>query len=259
MLDHQFFWGQKQKGRSRFNLLLLEYGEYFFEDLSAWCSHISTVTSTASQKDDAKEALDNKDLQVQGRLKICSRSLIFEPTDVKKPVKKYPFKGIISSIEEIVTNDKTSVISFGAESFFEMKANNVVGPYRFFETQKGGVYDDNGMSAKSSSSTPSAQSGHALSPGCPTTPAALDDDIAEYEKPIRVVISLIHSENKDTVMKLEQLRRIFVESEQSSCATEQMLSPFVDTATTKLFDSSQLVDFHETLEYKVYLHKNTAN
>ena len=153
MLDHQFFWGQKQKGRARFNLLLLEYGEYCFEDLSAWCSQISTASSTGSLIGDASKALGTKDAQVQGRLKICSRSLIFEPTDVKKPVKKYPFKGIISCIEEIVMNEKVSVITFDAESFFEMKANNVVGPYQLVETHKGGGYDDNGNCAKSSSSS----------------------------------------------------------------------------------------------------------
>jgi hypothetical protein len=64
-----FFWDQKgQKSRSRFNLLLLEYGEYLLEDLSAFYFPIPTRAEDLSVEFEVKDSL-----KVQGRLKLCSR------------------------------------------------------------------------------------------------------------------------------------------------------------------------------------------
>ena len=85
-----FFWEGDSYGRpsrSRFNLLLLEYGEYFFED--------TTVFWYPMPDDSVGRSLEMCDsLKVPGRLKICSRSLIFEPSNHNKPLVKYSFKSI---------------------------------------------------------------------------------------------------------------------------------------------------------------------
>lgn len=58
---------------NRFSLLLLEPGEYYFEDY---------IASLAMTKDDTL---------LYGRLKVCSLSLVFDPKDYHKPIIKIPF------------------------------------------------------------------------------------------------------------------------------------------------------------------------
>ena len=164
-------------------------------------------------------------LQVQGRLKVCSRSLIFEPNDVKRPVLKYPFKGMLSSVHEVLEISSSSgFLSFRAGSFLEMKANNKVTPYKLVEVGAGAERGSNSgiISETVMNQTPSSD-GH-----------------------VQVVFALLHSDIKSTVRKIEQLRLIFVESESTGTA-EQMLQPFIQSASSTTFDSSQLVDFHEKL------------
>jgi hypothetical protein len=77
----------------RFNLLLLEYGEYFFEDISVYLFPVPN-----ENKGKAFHQCDA--LKVQGRLKLCSRSIIFEPIDQRKPIVKYQFRSFRSAVEE---------------------------------------------------------------------------------------------------------------------------------------------------------------
>jgi len=58
---------------NRFSLLLLEPGEYYFED------YIASL------------AVTENDTWLSGRLKICSLSLVFDPKDYRKPILKIPF------------------------------------------------------------------------------------------------------------------------------------------------------------------------
>jgi factor associated with neutral sphingomyelinase activation len=128
-----YFWESnvKTKSRSRFNLLLLEYGEYFFEDLSVYSFPIPNgdINNISS----FRECDSNK---TQGRLKLCSRSLIFEPNEVRKPLIKYSFKSMTSPVkEELNPYDQFSVelsglFTFFCSSYIEMKANDKIGPYK---------------------------------------------------------------------------------------------------------------------------------
>ena len=60
------------KARSRFNLLLLEHGEYFFEDFSAYYfpEFPSDILNTATVQRASS-------LRSQGRIKLCSRYALF--------------------------------------------------------------------------------------------------------------------------------------------------------------------------------------
>ena len=82
----KFFWESKSsrnKCKSRFNLLLLEYGEYFIEDVSVfWYPVPNDIAGRPFKSCDA--------LKIQGRLKLCSRSVLFEPNDIRKPIIKFP-------------------------------------------------------------------------------------------------------------------------------------------------------------------------
>lgn len=84
----RFFWEKDSHAlrcRSRFNLLLLEHGEYFFEDISVYWF----PTPGGGGRDKHHRQFHQCDaLKVQGRLKLCSRCIIFEPTDHRKPLIK---------------------------------------------------------------------------------------------------------------------------------------------------------------------------
>ncbi len=232
---NKFFWEYRSQGRSRFNLLLLEAGEYFFEDLSA--------------------TLYNS---IQGRLKICSRSVLFEPNDAKKPIIKYSYKHMVSRIKELGGN-----IAFEISCSFEMKANNKIGSYK----QVGSVRNIGGDTANISSgniggsnwggtgaqdsllgnlgdiSSSSNSNSSSLSKG-----SAKDTSAKEHLEITRVEFSLLHSDTREIAQKMEKLRSIHCEVEKkgsSTGAAEALLSPFIENGTNFSFDTSQLVDFHE--------------
>lgn len=68
----------------RFSLLLLEPGEYYFEDYIA-----SLATSETN-------------IWLNGRLKVCSLSLVFDPKDYHKPIIKIPFTQCASITQKFV-------------------------------------------------------------------------------------------------------------------------------------------------------------
>lgn len=65
----------------RFSLLLLEPGEYYFEDFSVYFTPQEDVFQEKNISD-----------EFLGRLKICSKSLVFVPRAVAKPIIKIPLK-----------------------------------------------------------------------------------------------------------------------------------------------------------------------
>ena len=69
--------------RRRFNLLLLEENEYFFEDYTCY---------KYSNNGGDNDVDENTFVKEKGRLKICSRSLVFEPDNIRVPILKFPFK-----------------------------------------------------------------------------------------------------------------------------------------------------------------------
>jgi len=204
-----FFWERDRAsmGRTRFNLLLLEYGEFFFEDKGAYMIPILT--------DGSDRSLELSDaMKVQGRIKICSRSIIFEPADVKKPLLKVPFKSLTAPVQPFsVTHSKKFVslidtsgyFTLRCTSYFEIKANNKIGPYKFVEFP-----DSN---------------------------------------PETIVFSLIHSDLDDFLRKVDELRMIFTAGDKKGfiSASAGLSSIAADRSLVQAFDSSLLLDFHETL------------
>jgi factor associated with neutral sphingomyelinase activation len=203
-----FFWERERavKGRNRFNLLLLDYGEYFFEDLSAFL-----IPVPADGSDHSMEVSDA--LKVQGRLKICSRSIIFEPSDTKKPLTKYPFKNFTSSIlpfrasfpQKVVTLvDISGYFTFEVNTVFEMKPDFKVGPYK---------------------------------------------QIEYLDKPCRVIFSLVHSDLDAFLEKMRKLLRVFSSNSKgkSGFVDEEFSSIISSSSSINAFDTSLLVDFHERL------------
>ena len=76
---------QKSSSSERFSLILLEPGEIYFEDYLIYYHH--------SHSPLLKQQQNKYELQ-KGKLKICSKSLVFEPSDINYPVVKFPLKSI---------------------------------------------------------------------------------------------------------------------------------------------------------------------
>jgi factor associated with neutral sphingomyelinase activation len=201
-----FFWEQKShlKGRSRFNLLHLEHGEYFLEDFSVFWYPFPDESS-------GKLFYQCESLKVQGRLKLCSRSLIFEPSDVGKPITKYMFKSFRSRLVEyrlsksdhkMYGGDLSGFFSFRSCNIIELMENGKVGPYRLVE------YEDRKN-------------------GNP------------------VLFSLVHSELSAVLTKIETLYNIYLATDRDGDYGQ--INHVISSAATNSFDTSQLVDFHETL------------
>ncbi len=172
----QFFWDEKsiKKNRSRFNLLLLEYGEYFLEDLSVFFFPLPTNDLTR-----VFEISDS--LKIQGRLKMNTRSLIFEPTDIRYPLIKFPYKSMISSLETFnlkqsekakLSVELSGFFTFLCKNYFEIKANDKIGPYKLIDYSSGSINPDG-------------------------------------SKGNRVLFALVHSDLQQFLVKVEQFRHIF--------------------------------------------------
>lgn len=162
--------------------------------------------------------------KVQGRIKLCSKSLIFEPNETRRPVLKFPFKSFTSNIMEPrfgvrpmspisadVSLDSFCIFTF--KTFLEIKANDKVGPYRVLDVNHTNTGDD-------------LSQGH----GC---------------------FALIHSDLKTFLSKVDQLLRAFRAKDKSDFTVyESLMNPILSKASTVVFDSSMLVDFHEQLLLK---------
>lgn len=213
----RFFWETSHcRHRARFNLLLLDHNEYLLEDLSAYCFPVPSDATISSASAAIKDTL-----KIQGRLKLCSKSLVFEPTDVHYPVMKFPYKQMSSDVTQLSPKISSSsqqlsvelrgFFTFTSSAYFELKEGNKVGPYKMVE----------GSVSNSSSST------------------------------FRLVFALVHADVDQFMVKIEQLRHIVTLSQrQGSIVAYQLLKPFIEAAQlwTQRFDVSNLVNFHETLQ-----------
>jgi len=75
-------------------MLLLEPGEIFFEDYSVQMSKLDVSSSEAK-------------VWMDGRLKLCSKSLVFVNKDINQPLIKIQFKEITSIEQYISSNNVT--------------------------------------------------------------------------------------------------------------------------------------------------------
>ena len=200
-----FFWKRPVESRGRFNLLLLEYGELFFEDLAVFYYPIFPNHSTSFSQCDA--------VKLKGRLKVCSRSLIFEPNDERKPLYKFAFKAINSVVEPFHLRREeadecrsssgklpSGFLTFTCTNYAEMKENNHVGPYR--------TVDNGGIST-------------------------------------RFLFAVVHADMSTLLSKITNLRK---GGGGEGSTGGMVIRP--STTTASLFNSSHLVDFHETLQFK---------
>ncbi|RDD47132.1 Protein FAN [Trichoplax sp. H2] len=131
MADYCYKWYEadvRTKRPERFSLLLLQPNEIYFEDFSVYYYPI-----------DLPEHVANERKQI-GRLKVCSKSLVYEPQDTIAPLLRFDYKqcefidkwsgSLYSKI------DRSNVIAVNAFQVIELKEGNKVTPYNF-RKQKG--------------------------------------------------------------------------------------------------------------------------
>lgn len=109
--------------KERFSLLQLDPGEIYFEDFSAIFIPPDTTPKTYDTK------------KQDGRLKMCSKSLVFDPKDISKPIIKILFKDCVVIEQWKGTakflNSNNNVMSVNCKEYIELLEKNIVAPYQF--------------------------------------------------------------------------------------------------------------------------------
>lgn len=110
--------------KERFTLLLLEPGEIYFEDFSAF-TFPENVT-----------VVDYERKRELGRLKMCSKSIVFDPKDILQPIVKIPLKECSKIYEwkgdlinKVAPNN--CAIAIECNHYVEMLEGNILAPYVF--------------------------------------------------------------------------------------------------------------------------------
>ncbi|XP_050717441.1 protein FAN-like [Eriocheir sinensis] len=128
------------EGVERFSLLLLEAGEIYFEDYAA--VYILPKERPAAAAAGNEESWEDKFEEgiIRGRLKVCSKSLVFDPRDLRAPIIKFPYRGL-EAVEESVTSHSNDFMQNGEEVVkvvearssltVEMLEKGILQPYKF--------------------------------------------------------------------------------------------------------------------------------
>ncbi|XP_039983407.1 protein FAN [Xiphias gladius] len=108
-----------ERTKDRFSLLLLDLEEYYFEQHTAY--HV-----TSSSK---------KERKMRGSLKVCSRSVIFDPEDLTEPILKIPLRDckkieFVEKEKNPFNEPRPSAISVLSGQVIYIKESNVIAPYR---------------------------------------------------------------------------------------------------------------------------------
>lgn len=101
--------------------MLLDPGEIYFKDYSALF-----ITPDITLKTYDKKKQD-------GRLKMCSKSIVFDPKDISKPIIKVSLKDcqIIEKYKGTAKFiDNHNVLYIKCKHYFEMLQKNIIAPYK---------------------------------------------------------------------------------------------------------------------------------
>ncbi|XP_012243808.1 protein FAN [Bombus impatiens] len=107
--------------KERFTMLLLDSGEIFFEDYSVQMKLVDNSTSEEQTWRD-------------GRLKFCSKSLVFVNKDINQPLIKIQLKETIA-IDQCQSNNDlakcSNILLVQCKQYVKMLEKNILAPYKF--------------------------------------------------------------------------------------------------------------------------------
>lgn len=150
---------------SRFSLILLEPGEIYFEDYLVYYHELKCPFTTSGQEEhnyqysaNQQQTLINDEQslkKLKGNIKICSKSIVFDPINTNYPLIKFQFKSIekieqfddneINEEEDIYSDLKTvktsnklmkKCFAISAKQVTKCKINNKIGPYNVVKREK---------------------------------------------------------------------------------------------------------------------------
>jgi len=107
----------RRRQNSRFSLLLLEEGEEYVKDWVAHCQWPAGVTGNWQGKP-----------KLEGRLRLCTKSLMFDADDSRVPIVRLPFR---SATRLEASSDRTFV--FECTAVVKMKQACADAPYQFLK------------------------------------------------------------------------------------------------------------------------------
>ncbi|XP_055537096.1 protein FAN-like [Wyeomyia smithii] len=120
--------------KERFSLLLLEPGEIYFEDFSVDLMQPYDGHGSSSSSSSPSQA------SLIGRLKMCSKSVVFEAKDnLRLPLVKIAYKDCLQIRRWEPTSLAASdcnVLTIECSQYTEMLNDNVVQPYRFCQERR---------------------------------------------------------------------------------------------------------------------------
>lgn len=107
----------------RFSLLLLEPNEIYFEDFL-----VNLITEAPC--DDIIVPDEQRHI---GRLKMCSKSIVFDPKDFDLPMIKITYKNCsrIFIWPGKINGKESNVLAVSCNQYTEMLSKNIVAPYTF--------------------------------------------------------------------------------------------------------------------------------
>jgi factor associated with neutral sphingomyelinase activation len=109
--------------KSRFSELLLEHGEKHLQDWAVTATSSSSSLNNNNNSNNSGSSCQMK--QLEGRLRLCSQSIVFEPRHSSRGIIRIPFR-YMSACPSVVDN---SIVTLRSDRCVIMKTNNVVAPY----------------------------------------------------------------------------------------------------------------------------------
>eukprot|EP00986_Skeletonema_menzelii_P019803 scaffold29164_cov171-Skeletonema_menzelii.AAC.2 len=112
---------KRKVNKSRFSELLLEHGEKQIKDWAVTASSLSSLTNNSTSNNSNCQIMK----QLEGRLHLCSQSIVFEPRHSSRGIIRIPFR-YMAACPSVVEN---SILTLRSDRCVIMKTNNVVAPY----------------------------------------------------------------------------------------------------------------------------------
>ena len=113
--------------KERFSNLLLEYGERQLQD---WAVVASSSLGTLSSTDHGPPSTCMG--RIDGRLKLCSNSIVFEPNDWSRGIIRLPFQKV-TSLPTLQVDQADQTVVIKCSRHLVMKVHNVIAPYDNYE------------------------------------------------------------------------------------------------------------------------------
>lgn len=139
-MQEEYFWKTDQYNsyhrKERFSLLVLAPGEIYFEDFSAFYYPFAVSEDEAFQR------------RQKGRLKLCSKSLVFDPLEISHPMIKLQFKDMTnigkwngSLLSKLGSQGDVMLIE--AKQSIQMKESGIIAPYKHIREKKKHLFSFN--------------------------------------------------------------------------------------------------------------------